>query len=349
MQIPVFKKLHLLILLTFISLLLISCSKKNYSAQSIYNFKSKTGLPDYGNLNYWAAHPWKWDPSDSIPKPYRNNFKIDSLADVFFIHPTTLTNNNDTRWNAPIDDSLINAATDYSAILYQSSVFNEKCRVFAPRYRQAHLKSFYTKDSVTALAAFDTAYADVKKSFEYYLSHFNNNKPIIIASHSQGTVHAARLLKEFFDNKPLQSKLVCAYIIGMPVNEDYFEKIKPCNEPSATGCYMSWRTYKKGYTDPVYIAKEKFKCLVTNPLTWDYSSIYASPSLNSGGILKNFNKLKRKVVDAQVNNNILWVSKPKFFGNIFLTSKNYHIVDYNLFYDNIRNNVNKRIITYLMQ
>lgn len=344
-----FKKIYPLISITVISLFTISCSKKNYSAQSQYLFKSETGLPDYSNLNYWAAHPWKWDPSDSIPKPYKVNFSKDSLADVFFIHPTTLTDNNDKRWNAPIDDSVINSNTDYSAILYQASIFNEKCRVFAPRYRQAHLKSFYTKDFSKANAAFDTAYADIKKSFEYYLAHFNNGRPIIIASHSQGTVHAARLLKEFFENKPLQSKLICAYIIGMPVKENYFNKLPACSEPSSTGCYVSWRTFKKGYTDTAYIAKETFRCYVTNPLTWKYDDTYAPRSLNTGGVLKNFNKLKRKVVDAQVNNNILWVSKPKFFGNIFLTTKNYHIGDYNLFYDNIRNNVNLRINTYLMQ
>lgn len=342
-------RISLLTPFILISILIYSCSKKNYSVLSQYHFKSENAVPDYGNLNYWAAHPWKWDPSDSIPKPYRRIFIKDSLADVFFIHPTTLTADNDIRWNAPIDDSIINAATDYSPVLYQASVFNEKCRVFAPRYRQAHLKSFYTKDSATAATPFNTAYTDVKKAFEYYLLHFNNDKPIIIASHSQGTVHAARLLKEFFDNKPLQSKLICAYIIGMPVKENYFNKIPACSGPSSTGCYVSWRTFKKGFTDTVYVAKETFKCLVTNPLTWNCNSDYAQSSLNSGGILKNFNKLKRKIVDAQVNNNVLWVSKPKFFGNIFLTTKNYHIGDYNLFYDNIRTNVNKRILTYLVQ
>ena len=41
-----------------------------------------------------------------------------------------------------LNDQSLNAKTDYSTILYQASAFNEY-RVFAPRYRQAHLRSYY--------------------------------------------------------------------------------------------------------------------------------------------------------------------------------------------------------------
>ncbi len=49
-------------------------------------------------------------------------------------------------WNADIDDEKINSKTDKASILYQASVFNKYCRVFAPRYRQANLEAFYTKN-----------------------------------------------------------------------------------------------------------------------------------------------------------------------------------------------------------
>jgi hypothetical protein len=79
----------------------------------------------------WAAHPWKWDPSDSIPKPLRNETR-DSMVDVFFLHPTTFTSLKSKEiGNAAIDDDYINAKTDYSTILFQASVFNQQCRVFA--------------------------------------------------------------------------------------------------------------------------------------------------------------------------------------------------------------------------
>src|SRR6185437_301776 len=229
---------------------MLSCSHKISGQQINYHFQSKDHRPDYSSLNYWAASPFKYNPSDRVPQDFKNESK-DSLADVFFIYPTTYT---DTKmpdgWNADIDNEALNEKTDNSTILYQASVFNKYCRVFSPRYRQANIKAFYTSDSQRADAAFDTAYADVRNAFEYYLQHYNNGRPIIIASHSQGTLHAGRLLKEFFDNKPLQKQLVCAYIIGLPVFTNYFSELKPCRDSTATGCFVTWRTFEEGYIAP---------------------------------------------------------------------------------------------------
>lgn len=333
----------------FLAAFLISCNQKNFSYKQGYNFKSIGSIPDYSNLDYWAAHPWKWDTSDSIPKPLLKNYRKDSAVDVFFIHPTTLTDFSDDRWNAAIDDSILNIKTDYTTIQYQASVFNEECRVFAPRYRQAHLRAFYSADKEKDSIAFTLAYTDLKNAFEYYLQHFNSGRPIIIASHSQGTIHAGRLLREYFEGKPLKNKLVCAYIIGMPIPENYFTELQPCKDSLSTGCFTGWRTVKRGYNDTLFVSKENFKSYVTNPLTWKLTDDYAPASMNTGGVLTNFNKLIPGVVDAQVHGNVLWTCKPKFFGNIFLKQKNYHIGDINLFYTNIRDNVRTRIKMFWKQ
>lgn len=328
------------------SLTYISCSKNNYAQQAAYRFTSETKLPDYSDLDYWAAHPWKKDLSDSVPDDLKEMYRPDSLADVFFIHPTTHTDYRDVRWNAAIDDAEINVKTDYSTILYQASLFNETCRVFAPRYRQAHIKSFFTKSAETD-TAFEIAYTDIKTAFLFYLKNYNHNRPLIIASHSQGTKHAGRLLKEFFENKPLQKQLVCAYIIGLPVAEDFFTTLKPCTDSLATGCFVSWRTYRKNSTEPPFIAAENFDAVVINPLTWTADNGPVSSQLNKGGVLKNFNRVVPEVVNTQIHNNILWSSKPDVPGKIFYTKKNYHIGDINLFYMNIRENTKTRIRSFL--
>ncbi len=325
------------------SIFIAGCSKKNFSTNAAYQFISLDGKPDYTNLQYWAAHPYKWDPSDSVPRPLKKNVVHDSFVDVFFVHPTTLTDPKNINSNAQIDDAVLNSKTDYSSILYQASAFNEQSRVFAPRYRQAHYGNYFTTDTMQARKAFELAYQDVKNAFEVYLKFYNNGRPIIIASHSQGTTHAARLLKEFFEGKPLQKQLVCAYIIGMPVPEKYFTSLQPCNDPLQTGCIISWRTFKKGSPGTEFVQKENFKCIVTNPLSWTRDSLFEPANLNTGGVLKNFNKIKTAVVDAQVHHNILWASKPKFFGNFLLRQDNYHVGDINLYYNNIRQNVRARI------
>lgn len=340
---PFNRKLGFIICAIF---LLSSCSKTNYSYQPAYQFKSVDKKPDYNDLNYWAAHPWKKDPSDSIPRPLKTLLARDSGVDVFFLHPTTFTDPNDTRWNADIDDPELNAKTDYSSILYQASAFNENCRVFAPRYRQAHIKAFFVSDSVSA-PYFEIAYDDIRAAFTYYLKYLNNGRPIIIAAHSQGTKHAGRLLQEFFDNKPLEDKLICAYLVGMPAPDNYFSALQPCKDSLSTGCFVSWRTFKKGYDGGEIIREEKFKAVVINPLSWTNDTTFIPPSYNLGGVLQNFNVLVPGVVGAEVHKNVLWTGKPDMPGKILLTMKNYHVGDINLFYTNIRVNVAARIRAYL--
>jgi hypothetical protein len=322
-----------------------SCSDKYQSYRSRYQFKSPNGKPDYTNLEYWAAHPWKHDPSDSVPA-FLINEPRDSVADVFFIHPTTYTAIKvSKKQNARIDDDYINAKTDYSTILYQASAFNQQSRVFAPRYRQAHIFNFFSKDKEKAAKAFDLAYEDLKNAFEFYLQNWNRGRPIIIAAHSQGSLMGERLLKEFFEDKPLQNKLVVAYLVGWPVPKEYFTSLKMCSDSLQTGCLCSWRTFRKGFV-PNYLKKENGNSYVTNPLTWTTGNEYAPRKLNKGSVLFKFNKVYYQTTDAQNSNGLLYVKKPKFPWSFIYITRNYHIADINLYYMNVRENVKTRINTF---
>lgn len=306
-------------------------------------------VPDYSDWKYWAAHPFKKDPSDSIPLPLINEHR-DSSVDVFFLHPTSFTSKKTKGvvWNADINDAELNAKTDYSSILYQASVFNASARVFAPRYRQAHIFSFFTKDTLKGKESLAIAHEDVKHAFEYYLQNYNKGRPIILASHSQGTVHAAMLLKEYFENKPLQKQLVCAYLIGMVLPVNYFTSIQPCADSAATGCFTGWRTYRKNYT-PSHVTKEFHGSWVVNPLSWTLDTIAVSRKQNNGAILYNFNKLLPHTNGAVLSKGILWIERPRFPGGLFYFSRNYHPGDINLFYLSIRENVRTRIAAYFQR
>ncbi len=329
----------------FVVFLFFSCSNKYRPFQSLYTFKSGDGKPDYRQLDYWAAHPWKQDPSDSVPAGLISSPK-DSIADVFFLHPTTFTKKRDREnLNALIDDDYINAKTDYSTILYQASVFNAQCRIFAPRYRQAHIYNFFKKDKEEAAKAFDLAYEDIRTAFLFYMEHWNNNRPIIIASHSQGSLLAERLLKEFFENKPLSKKLVAAYIIGWPVPKEYFSTLTICEDSLQTGCICSWRTLRNNFV-PRYLRKENGNSYVTNPLNWTAGTTYAPKQMNRGSVLTNFNKVYPHTTDARISNGFLYVRKPKFPWSFLFFSRNYHIADINLYYINLRDNIKARIAAY---
>lgn len=326
-----------------IILLVLGCNNKYNSYVPRYVTERSDSIPDYNDLYYWAAHPWKKDPSDSLPAALIGEPQ-DSIADVFFIYPTTYTGEK-AGWNAYISDPYINAKTDYSSILYQASVFNQHARVFSPRYRQAHLLAFFTDNDLTH-AAFDTAYADIRNAFIFYLEHFNQNRPMIIAGHSQGAKLAERLLREFFDGKPLHKQLVAAYIVGWPIPYDFFDSLKVCTDPQQTGCFCGWRTFRKNYIPP-YVEVETSSSFVTNPISWSITSGYVSNKDNKGSVLRDFSKIIPHTTGAEVHDGVLWIEKPKFPGSAFFNTRNYHIADINLFYMNIRENVEERINSFL--
>lgn len=299
---------------------------------------NKTPLkPDYTNNSAWAALPFVRDAADTFAGEGLKKEAKD--VDVFFIHPTSYTDQPVSAypWNADLTNQSINQRTDNGSIRYQASVFNGAGQIYAPRYRQAHYDSYITKDSQSARQAFEIAYRDIETAFKYYLENYNNGRPIIIASHSQGTTHAIRLLQNYFDQKPLSQKLVCAYLIGMPVYDTMFSVLKPCENASQTGCYCTWRTYAAGYFPKDYVAP-KVDAVCTNPLSWSTEKTCVSSDFNKGGILRDMRKIIPGLCDAAIADGVLRIHKPNFTGSIFLNMKNYHIADYNLFYLNLNEN-----------
>ena len=306
-------------------------------------------VPDYSKAENWAALPDRSDEADHVPSCAGCRDEQSTAAvDVFFIHPTLYldTTAEDNQWNADVADAALNNKVDESTIFYQASVFNGAAKIYAPRYRQAHITVYHTQDHATADLALDLAYSDVRKAFLYYMEHWNKNRPVIIASHSQGTTHAVRLLQEFFDGKELSKQMVAAYLIGIPVYDTLFKQLQICHDSSSTGCFVTWRTFAAKYFPEGYL-RPKHDAVCTNPLTWKTDSIYAPASLNKGGILKNFNRVIPGLCDAQVLDGVVRINRPHFFFSPFFKYNNYHIVDYNLFYLNIKENVQLRVKSFL--
>jgi hypothetical protein len=341
MTMPVSQKIHFFIAFCAAFSLMSCASKKPMNSFATY---PQPSAPNYADLKYWAAHPDKKDPADRTPVGTDlKDLQSESQVDVFFIHPTTLTYSRGSDvWNGDVNNEKLNQKTDDGSILFQASIFNNVGRVFAPRYRQAHLYSFFTKDTASARQAFTMAYADIKASFEYFLKNHNQNRPIIIASHSQGTMHAKGLLKEFFEGKPLQNRLIVAYIVGLPVDKNYFSTIPVCEKPEQTGCFCSWRTFLKGY-EPTQHFPLGDNFAVVNPLSWTIDSGLVNASQHKGGVLLGFKPTAPNLVDAQIHKGILWIKKPSFKGSFFYRTPNYHIADYNLFYFNIQEDVKRRV------
>ena len=182
-----------------------------------HNFVEKPvpEAPEYKNPDYWAALPERQDFADVRVDSLSTDGQKEAAVDVFFVHPTTYIGRH--SWNQKLDDSRANDLTDSWVMRDQASVFNECCRVFAPRYRQATLYSFQD-NSGSGEKALNLAYEDVRAAFLYFLENYNGGRPFIIASHSQGSRHADMLLREEVVGRGLRSQLIVAYLIGFSVD-----------------------------------------------------------------------------------------------------------------------------------
>jgi hypothetical protein len=341
-----------ILFICFLSSTILYAQKHNknerYEIKESFNEKNIPPAPDYSINKYWAALPHMKDAADTVPVGLKD-MQSTAPADVFFIHPTTFIYEPDGayHWNADVDDEKLNQRTDHTTIRYQATVFNGSCRVYAPRYRQGHISVYYTLDRNAAKKALALAYADVESAFLYYVQHYNNGRPFIIASHSQGTQHAQQLVKRVIEkDSVLLSHFICGYLVGMPVPADSFNVIKPCTQPDDLQCFCSWSTFQHGYYPAWYSISQK-NAAVINPLSWRVDSICIAASNNKGAVLRDFRKIKPYVCDATVYRGMLWIHTPKIPLARTMNGGNYHIGDYNLFYMNIRVNVEERVRKFL--
>jgi len=323
--------------------------------------------PDYASDNAWAALPDRKDNADVVPpQSGATDNQAGATVDVFFIHPTTYYKKD--GWNAHYDEGGATKEFLESGVLrFQASAFNGSARVFAPRYRQATLYSFIGKDD-DEKAALDLAYQDVARAFDEFIARRNQNRPFIIAAHSQGSLHGMRLLKEKIAGTPLAARFIAAYLIGssMP-REAHIPGIGPCATPTETSCYINWNSVadakdREGWTQTGTTWSEGRYHLAggvantcVNPLTWTLDTA-APASANLGGLpfvksTENFPAVIRELTGAACQGGLLVVSPPTdSIGFTFGVNRgDYHIYDYNLFYMNIRANVAERIAAFTTQ
>ncbi len=297
-----------------------------YSCSSVYQTQVFTNniiplAPNYELESNWAVLPW------SYTKALQNlaSQEQDTLrADVFYVYPTLFLDSKDTRWNIPVDDDAQNERVLKIAIQFQASAWATAGKLYVPYYRQAHIRAYSMREQ-GGEQAFAIAYIDIKAAFETYLNKYNKGRSIIIASHSQGTTHTKRLLKEFFDGKKLQKKLIAAYLPGMGINQEEFKNLKPMITPNGTGGFVSWNTFRKS----TYPKKDKnwYKGKVTsNPISWDKAT--TTVHAQHKGFLYTNGKLYNKALKITIIDGLVWTSLPRFPLRLFaLFKKNYHVGD----------------------
>jgi hypothetical protein len=322
--------------------------------------------PDYSQVQSWAALPDRADAADVVPNGDVQDRQSSAEVDVFFVHPTTFFGT--AGWNQSLDDASTNQLTDMFVLRGQASVFNGCCRIYAPRYRQATIFSFMDGAGNGKLAL-QLAYEDVERAFDYFIEHYNQGRPFILAGHSQGSVHLRTLLEKRITGTPLRERLVAAYPIGFGIDREELAKAVPdvpvCDAGEQIGCLVSWNAigpHAAPWGDPR-------KNICVNPLTWRTDGAEAEAALNLGavaypgtfegtladvkGVPQDFVDAKPVVesgaADAQCIDGMLLVKEihSQNYAARPMGRDNYHIYDYSLFHMNLRKNVEARVAKYL--
>ena len=318
--------------------------------------------PDYSQPVAWLAFPGRNGIERSTPPGVLPVDEAAAPADVFFIHPTTYLKND--VWNAAYD---VHGPYDEPVLMGQVSAFNGCCRMYAPKYRQASLHGLKNSQPAVALA-----YGDVARAFRYYIDHENHGRPFIIASHSQGSYLAVRLLQDEILATPLKKQFVAAYVIGAYVPSNFGDLGLPtCDSARQTGCIMGWNTSQTGKTGALMQVNNAnywwkggdrksgtLPAVCTNPLTWTSDNVAAPASANTGSLpfpaapfpthASTLDPLIPHMTGAVCKDKLLDVDVPKdgpkgYHDALSFLFGSYHKNDYGLFYANIRANAVDRV------
>jgi hypothetical protein len=329
-------------------------------------FSAPPALPGnfYETPQGWFARPdgrkgdpASWQPASlpALPAPEARHG-----AAIFFIHPTSAFDT--MRWNVPAAEPLSSAQAE-RFLRMQASAFAPSGAVWAPRYRQAVFGAFMT-DNAAARQAIDLAYGDVKLAFEAFLKA-NPTGPLILAAHSQGSLHLLRLLAERVGGAGFRDRLVAVYAPGWPISIAHDLPalgIPACTGPNQTGCILSWQSFgppaDTSALDTAFDAGIGFDSkprkgnamLCTNPLTGG-ASPDGQASANSGVLVGDGDAASLLIQPGNVGarcsgRGILLLDRAPRLGPSVMPGNNYHTYDYSLFWANVRADAMARLVVW---
>ena len=336
---------------------------KSATPRGHYQAPPAASGPDYAKLENWIARPGldpSANPSQWLPEGYPPPILTPKRASAFFIHPTTYLERD--RWNAPLTG---NAESDNRAALFvrsQASAFNGVANVWAPRYRQAAYGAFLldNKDSRQSL---DLAYGDVRLAFEQFLKDIPADQPIVLAGHSQGSLHLTRLLKDF--GPRIKDRLIAAYVGGWPVSTKAdlpASGLVPCARADQARCVLSWQSFGEpanpglvldawvGTKSASGVERKRADMLCVDPISGIAGG--SSPSAANPGTLipdgdLDTASIERGRVGARCNRGFLMLSGDiPPLGPYVLPGNNYHVYDYALFWGAIRRDAGRRLAAW---
>lgn len=279
-------------------------------------------------------------------------------ADVFFICPTVYGGGADS-FNMSMDDET--TKSDFlGATNMEKGIYDQDARFFAPYYRQVGLNVYElpVEEREPYLAI---AYEDVKDAFTYYLEHYNDGQPIILAGFSQGADMSIRLLKDCFADEEINDLLVACYAIGWSITEEElaeYPHLRFASGEDDTGVIVSFNSEAEDINASLMIPAGT-RTLAINPLNWKTDGTPAAKEENlgacftdyGGNIVAEILQLTGAYIDAERGALKVTDVTPEEYPPVLpiFSDGVYHLYDYQFFYRNLQENVDVRLNAYLAE
>ncbi len=228
----------------------------------------------YIQTDYRREENWLCCPHQALSYP----------ADVFYLCPTGYIKTPKGPMTCTVDNRGMRLRLQ-EHLEHCASAFATAGNFFAPYYRQASVECLLNLQGDHLQAFADGPVTDILNAFHYYIRHFNQGRPFILAGHSQGSILMQAILSDYFKTYPkVQKRMIAAYCIGFSVTEDFMTKnphLSFAEGRRDTGCIISFNTEAPGYEGPNITLLPN--ALVINPISWtrDESLAPASQSLGS--------------------------------------------------------------------
>ena len=166
--------------------------------------------------------------------------------DCFYLYPTVSDDQTDNS-DLSIDPE------ERSIALYQAARYSQRCRVFAPMYRQITLKRLLQGNDTITPKMQSIAYQSALAGWKDYLNNFNHGRPFVLIGHSQGSFLLRKLIAEQIDsNANLRHRLVSAILLGGNVlvkkhraTGGDFQNIAACQSDTQLHCVIAFSTFNE--------------------------------------------------------------------------------------------------------
>ena len=295
---------------------------------------------------------WDYRRADLIgPIPLKPHYEDSSQwyiqnrggkVDLFYIISTETGDHlrgSDTCHYADTRDAKLRSRMEHE-MQAVDSFYSGQLNYYSPYYRQVSMQSWATENM--AMVRLPLAIADVMRSWDYYLEHFNQGRPFILAGFSQGAHAMMDILKRMPDS--IATRMVAAYAIGYKVTKEDMDRcknIRPALGATDTGVTICFNSVQSPECEIPIVSEGNM--ISINPVNW------RTDTVSTSFVLYGRKKNDTLSVRCDPTSRLLIVEgyQEQTVLPVIGRPGNYHHMELKFYYPYIRQNMADRVAAFM--